>query len=141
MDESESVAVARRLRALLVQERDKLREYLNVLETEEKAIASENAEAIRAHTAIGEHIVQSIAAIQKVAKPLYKVLPPEKRIAVSQITELQSKVAMQNRRNCELLRARLGKVQTDLTAVQSHPYRRASYAKTPAMGTLVEIEA
>lgn len=142
MDEKESVAVARRLRELLVRERDKLREYLAVLEKEEQAIEKEDAAAIKAHTVLGENIVQSIAAIQKVATPLYKMLPPEKRIAVTQITELQGKVTAQNRRNCELLRTHIDRVQGDLHTIQNHPYRRrGTYASSPTMGTLVEIEA
>lgn len=143
MNEDESVAVARRLRALLVRERDKLREYLCVLETQEKAIESEDAEAIRSHTAMGEGIVKSIAAIQKVATPLYAMLPPEKRAAVTQIAQLQSKVATQNKRNCELLRAHLTSAKSELNAVQSHPYmhRRSGYAASPTLGRLVEVEA
>lgn len=143
MTEEESTAVAHRLRELLMRERDKLREYLVLLETEEKAIEREDANAISAHTAMGEGIVKSIASIQKVAKPLYAMLPPEKRISITHITELQSKVSAQNRRNCELLRLRMASVQKELHTVQNHPYfrRNGNYAKSPTLGTLVEIEA
>lgn len=143
MNEEESVAVAHRLRTLLERERDKLRDYLAVLETEEKAIEREDAAAIRAHTAMGENIVQSIAAIQKVAKPLYSMLPPEKRISITHITELQHKVSKQNKRNCELLRTHMASVRTELHTMQNSPYmaRRGSYSKPPVLGTLIEVEA
>lgn len=143
MEENESAAIAHRARQLLERERDKLREYLAVLETEEDAIVREDSAAIRAHTQIGDNIVQSIAAIQKVVTPLYAMLPPEKRAAASQITVLQEKVARQNRRNCELLRLHMANVKSDLHSVQSHPYTssRGTYAKSVTLGTLVEIEA
>ncbi|MBR7064567.1 MAG: flagellar biosynthesis protein FlgN, partial [Treponema sp.] len=46
----ERVAILKRFRTLLEQQRNKFREYLNVLEKHQESILEENTEALVAHT-------------------------------------------------------------------------------------------
>ncbi|MBR3548799.1 MAG: flagellar biosynthesis protein FlgN, partial [Treponema sp.] len=66
----ERVAILKRFRALLEQQRTKFREYLKVLESQEKRINAEDAESLLAHTELEKRIVKGIASLQKVIVPM-----------------------------------------------------------------------
>ena len=53
----ERIALLKNFRKLLIQQRAKFQEYLNVLEKQENSISSENTEALIAHTEIDQHVV------------------------------------------------------------------------------------
>ena len=67
---AERVAVLKRFRTLLEEQRLKFREYLTVLEKQEKSIADENSDAVLRHTELEESIIAEIFTIQKVIDPL-----------------------------------------------------------------------
>ena len=67
---NERVAVLRRLKELLTQQRAKFREYLTVLEKQETSIACEDMEKLYAHTELEQNIIGSISNLQKVIKPM-----------------------------------------------------------------------
>ena len=67
---AERVAVLKRFRSLLEQQRLKFREYLTVLEKQEKSISDENTDAVLQHTELEESIIAEIFTIQKVIDPL-----------------------------------------------------------------------
>ena len=67
---AERVAVLKRFRTLLEEQRLKFREYLTVLEKQEKSISDENTESILQHTELEESIIAEIFTIQKVIDPL-----------------------------------------------------------------------
>src|SRR5574344_238330 len=67
---AERVAILKRFRELLEEQRSKFRQYLGALERQETAIRAGDVEAIVQHTEIEQAIVSQIQAIQKVMHPL-----------------------------------------------------------------------
>lgn len=67
---SERIAVLHRFKVLLMQQRNKFVEYLQVLEAQENSIASEDVDKIVEHSQLGQSLVSEISMIQKVILPI-----------------------------------------------------------------------
>ena len=146
----ERVALLKKFRGLLQQQRDKFREYLNVLEKQENSIANEDADALLAHTELEQEVVSNIMNLQKVIVPmsdLYKARGgdhKEETIASlqSDLSALQNQVLAQNKRNRDLLRSHIDSIRTQIASFRN-PYksRRSIYAEKSGAGNLVAVEA
>ena len=146
----ERVALLKKFRGLLQQQRDKFREYLNVLEKQENSIANEDADALLAHTELEQEVVSNIMNLQKVIVPmsdLYKARggdQKEETIASlqSDLSALQNQVLAQHKRNRDLLRSHIDSIRTQIASFRN-PYknRRSVYAEKTGTGNLVAVEA
>ena len=146
----ERVALLKKFRVLLQRQRDKFREYLEVLEKQENSIANEDADALLAHTELEQQVVSNIMNLQKVIVPmadLYKKNggnQKEEAIASLQndLSTLQNQVLAQNKKNRDLLRSHIDSIRTQI-AVFRNPYksRRSIYAEKSGAGNLVAVEA
>ena len=149
----ERVALLRKFRRLLEQQRNKFREYLNVLEKQENSITSENAETLIAHTELEQQVVKNIANLQKVIIPMakmYKASVPmahtDEELSINKIqnelNDLQSKVLKQNEINRDLLRGHIESIRAQIQNFKN-PYKnaRSVYAQPQRVATLVEVEA
>ena len=146
----ERVALLKKFRGLLQQQRDKFREYLNVLEKQENSIANEDADALLAHTELEQEVVSNIMNLQKVIVPmsdLYKARggdQKEETIASlqSDLSALQNQVLAQNKRNRDLLRSHIDSIRTQIASFRN-PYksRRSIYSEKSGAGNLVAVEA
>ncbi|MCI1209181.1 MAG: flagellar protein FlgN [Treponema sp.] len=150
----ERIAILRKFRHLLEQQRDKFREYLTVLEKQQSSIVSEDAEALVAHTELEQQVVKNILQLQKVIVPMdtiyhtvngnaAAVTDDSKAVPALQadLEDLEKQVLEQNRKNRALLRSHITEIRDQLTALKN-PYRfkRSIYAEKKAVGSLVEIE-
>ncbi|MFA6856614.1 MAG: flagellar export chaperone FlgN [Treponema sp.] len=149
----ERVAILKRFRMLLVQQRDKFREYLTVLEKQQESISSEDAESLLAHTELEQQVIAGITSIQKVIVPMsemysniHKPLPLQENDSIESIqtdlTNLRSQILTQNEKNRELLRIHISQIRSQMQQF-TNPYKgtRSVYAQKNAVGKLVEIEA
>ena len=149
----ERVALLRKFRGLLEQQRNKFREYLNVLEKQQNSITSENAETLIAHTELEQQVVKNIANLQKVIIPMskmYKVSVPmahtDEETSINMIqnelNDLQSKVLKQNEINRDLLRGHIESIRAQIQNFKN-PYKnvKSIYAQPQRVATLVEVEA
>ncbi|MBQ9495800.1 MAG: flagellar biosynthesis protein FlgN [Treponema sp.] len=149
----ERVALLKRFRTLLVQQREKFREYLAVLEQQQKSIIAENTELLLAHTELEQQVVAGIASMQKVIVPLSEMyasvqhaVAPQETAAVesiqAELTSLQSKVLAQNETNRNLLRVHIAQIQQQMKQLKN-PYQgnRSVYAQKQTVGALVEVNA
>lgn len=68
------VAVLKRLKATLAQQRQKFQTYLKVLDAEKASIEGDAVETLRAQVELEEELVVDIHAIQKVIDPLEAVV-------------------------------------------------------------------
>ncbi len=149
----ERVEILKKLKSLLESERNKFREYLKVLETQEISIQNEDTVSIAAHTKLEEEVVKNISNIQKVIVPmteLYKSAKTENPLENDEnilkiqndLTELQKKVSIQNQKNQNLLRTILPKVKVQIENFRN-PYKNLKnvYGQTGATGSLVEVNA
>ena len=146
----ERVALLKKFRGLLQEQRDKFREYLNVLEKQENSITTENADALLAHTELEQQVVSNIMNLQKVIVPmsdLYKARGGDKRdesivSLQNDLSNLQTKVLAQNKRNRDLLRSHIDSIRTQIASFRN-PYknRRSIYAEKTGTGSMVAVEA
>ncbi len=147
------IAVLRRFRTLLEQQREKFQEYLRVLELQEGKIKDEDAEAIIAHSNLEEQIVRNIGSLQKVIVPMQRLYtrvstynPADSEPVTklqSDLTKLRSQVLAQNLRNRQLLKSRMAGLQDEMTQIQiKNPYRshQSVYAEQDGTGNLVHVE-
>ena len=151
----ERVAILKRFRSLLEEQRNKFREYLLVLEKQEGTISAENGDAMVAHADLEAQILKNIAGLQKVIVPMqtmYNNVVPhisaEENESVLKVQEdlagIQQKVLAQNEKNRELLQEHIVQIRTQLNdLLQNNPYRgkRSVYADKISVGTRVAIEA
>lgn len=147
----ERVAVLRRFRTLLEQQRNKFREYLTVLESQQSKIEIDDGESLMAHAELETQIVANISNLQKVIVPLQKMYESTgamEKTGVeqlqSELADLQSKVLAQNEKNRTLLKAHMAQIREQLnTMAAMNPYRgkRSIYAPKEAVGSMVAVEA
>ncbi|MBO4534020.1 MAG: flagellar export chaperone FlgN [Treponema sp.] len=149
----ERVALLRKFRSLLEQQRNKFQEYLNVLEKQQDSITSQNTENLIAHTELEQQVVRNIASLQKVIVPMqkmYKAAVPmahtaeESSIAQIQkeLNTLQDKVLKQNQINRDLLRVHIETIRNQIQNFKN-PYKnvRSVYSQPQRVASLVEVEA
>lgn len=150
----ERVALLRKFKSVLEQQRNKFKEYLSVLEKQQNSIESENPETILAHTELEQQVVKNISNLQKVIVPMSKMY---KSLGVSQnqmpeiehiqniqkdLADLQNKVLVQNQINRDLLRVHINQIKTHIQNF-NNPYKnaRSVYAQTERVASLVQVEA
>ena len=156
---NERVAIFKRFRTLLEQQRGKFREYLDVLEKQHDSITTENTEALLAHTELEQQVVKNLANLQKVIVPMSKLynssvneagtfagsVPGTDEASIEKIqeevSELQNKVLKQNQINRDLLRVHLEGIKTQITNFKN-PYKnnRNVYVTQAQTARLVEVE-
>ncbi len=154
---NERVAILRRFRSLLEEQRGKFREYLTVLEKQQDSITSENPENLLAHTELEQQVVKNIASLQKVIVPMAKMYhaangasaassaAEEAEITKLQndLTDLQDRVLKQNAINRDLLRVHIEQLKSQIAGFKN-PYKtnRSVYAnvQAQAVATMVHVE-
>ncbi len=153
---NERVAILRRFRTLLEQQRGKFREYLTVLEKQQDSISNENTEALLAHTELEQQVVKNLMNLQKVVVPMRQMYnsvsastpasaEAEQRTIENlqqDLTDLQEKVLAQNKINRELLKVHIGQIKMQLAGLKN-PYKNVHsvYAQKQPVSQLVEVEA
>lgn len=149
----ERVALLRKFRSLLEQQRSKFQEYLTVLEKQQDSITKENPESLIAHTELEQQVVKNIANLQKVIVPMSKMYSQSLPMAhttedagISQIqnelNDLQSRVLKQNQINRDLLRDHIESIRNQIQNFKN-PYKnaRSVYAQPQRVASFVEVEA
>ena len=146
---AERVAVLKRFRSLLQQQRAQFYEYLNVLEKQEHSITAENSEAILAHTKLGESIVANIFTIQKVIDPLeymYQNLADSTTIDATipklktELADLQQQVLIQNKKNRTLLESHVSGLRRQISELkQPYAKKESIYAESRNNAKFIDI--
>ena len=123
------VAILRRFKELLTQQRDRFREYLEVLDKQKDVIETGNAEDLIAHVEMEEKIVSDIFSIQKVLDPmeaLYTTSFPHKEDEVpdlkSALENLKNEAVARTERNKDLLSKRMEEIRSEIKTMRGNPY-------------------
>lgn len=142
------VAVLKRFKALLQEQRKKFSDYLVVLETQERSIHEENIDALVHHTELEQSIIGDIFTIQKVIDPIeemYRLGMPDKddtevvRLK-SDLNKLQSQVMDQNQKNRELLQSRMADLRQEMISIKpDYRYSKQALSKQEVSASLVDI--
>lgn len=143
----ERIAVLKRFRSLLEQQREKFAQYLKVLELQESRIEAEDTDSLIAHTELENEIVGSIMNLQKVIIPMESLYNsyssgynPHEAVPVSVIQNdleaLQKKVIRQNEKNRELLKVHMTTLRQQIQSFKN-PYRnsRSVYGNKAAVSS------
>jgi len=144
---AERVAVLKRFRSLLEQQRLKFREYLTVLEKQEKSISDENTDAVLQHTELEESIIAEIFTIQKVIDPLeymYTNICKNEHSDIphlkTDLDDLQKRVLAQNKRNRELLQTHITGLRQQIASLKRpYAHKESVYAGTARTAALVDL--
>lgn len=150
----ERIAIIKRFKKLLLEQRTKFEEYLLVLEKQSDKIEIDDGDSVMAHAELESQIVRNIAELQKVIVPMqgmYDAVVPEtdekERESVeslqNDLENIQKQVLIQNEHNRNLLKIHLEELKKQIKAVQiANPYRNRTsvYAQKTAVGSLVSIE-
>lgn len=146
---AERVAVLKRFRSLLQQQRAQFYEYLSVLEKQEHSITAEESEAIVAHTKLGESIVANIFTIQKVIDPLeymYQNLADSTAIDATipklktELADLQQQVLIQNKKNRTLLESHVSGLRRQISELkQPYAKKESIYAESKNNAKFIDI--
>jgi len=162
---AQRVAILKRFKTLLTQQRDRFRSYLDLLEKQQTVIESGSVENLISYVEIEEKIVADIFSIQKVIDPLeemyYTVVSPNLQkmpapgddasdLSVNDevpglkasLEKLKSEAVMRSTKNKELLSKRMLELRAEIKSLRNNPYalkQRGAFAKT-SMPSLVDIE-
>jgi hypothetical protein len=150
---NQRVAILRRFRALLVEQRDRFRSYLEELDKQKDAIETGSAEELIAHVEMEEKIVADIFAIQKVINPLdemYHTLSAGGTDALGNETEVQGlksaldslkkEAVIRSNRNKDILSQRMLEIREEIKTLRAASYRSGGYAPNRSAGpSLVDI--
>ena len=157
---AQRVAVLRRFKTLLSQQRDRFRSYLDLLEKQQSVIESGSAEDLLTYVEIEEKIVTDIFSIQKVIDPLeemyYTVVSgnePEKTNKAensdevpglkASLEKLKSEAVIRSTKNKELLSKRMLELRQEIKTLRNNPYAtgsRRTHFGDPGAASLVDIK-
>ena len=147
---SRRVAVLKRFRELLLEQRDRFREYLGVLDKQKDIIEKGNAEELISHVEFEENIVADIFALQKVIDPLedmYRASYPDKETEVPRLKaaleELKNEAIVRSERNKDLLSKRLVELRSEIKSLRVNPYaksRRSAFSDLSGSASMVDIK-
>jgi hypothetical protein len=143
------VVVLKRFRELLIQQRDRFRAYLAVLDKQKDSIEKGSAEALISHVEMEETIVADIFSIQKVIDPLedmYHAAYPEKDAGEvpdlkAALEALKTEAVVRSERNKELLSKRMAEIRLEIKALRGNPYAaRPSIYASGDSAALVDLK-
>jgi hypothetical protein len=131
---AQRVAVLKRFKTLLTQQRDRFQNYLNLLDKQQNVIESGSAEDLLNYVEIEEKIVADIFSIQKVIDPLeemyYSVVgrgpaalnQEEVPSLKASLENLKSEAVMRSTKNKELLSKRMLELRQEIKTLRNNPY-------------------
>lgn len=151
----ERVALLRRFKELLEKQRQKFRDYLNVLEKQAEVIKTEDTEALLIHTEIEQQIVANISNLQKVIQPIEEMYVNARLDSSDEnyseiieiptlktdLAKLQKEVLEQNEVNRNLLKTQMESLRQKIEGIKNpYRYNKSIYSKTENTASIISIE-
>jgi hypothetical protein len=143
---TQRMAVVKRFKELLEQQRERFRVYLAELDSERLAIGTGSADEIIAHVELEEQIVEDIFSIQKVIDPLevmYNAAGPylpanDVSTLKAALDDLKLQAAARSGQNRDLLSRRMADINSEIQTIKNNPFiskaRNALYQNvTPSL--------
>jgi len=137
---AQRVAILRRFKILLAQQRDRFRSYLEMLDKQQEIIEGGNTDELLAHVDLEEKIVADIFSIQKVIDPLEdmyhavvsggSLIQPvhadeEVPTLKAALENLKNEAVIRSSRNKELLSRRMVELRQEIKTLRNNPYAQA----------------
>ena len=140
------VALLKRLKTTLTEQREKFHKYMLVLDAEKVSIEDDKVETLRAQVELEGNLVAEIQSFQKVIDPLeavwrqsYTVDDQEVAQLKQSLAHLKTQVLEKNQMNRTLLSARMAHLQNEIQRVRPNVRGRNPYTGQRAVSTLVDI--
>ncbi|MDR0785960.1 MAG: flagellar biosynthesis protein FlgN [Treponema sp.] len=130
----ERVAVVKRFRELLREQRERFSNYLDVLDKQKVVVEKGNAEDILSHIEIEEKMLSDIFSIQKALaplEPLYRtsvktVKAPDVAEIQSALENLKTEAVQKVKQNRDILGIRMSELKKQMEVLRNNPYARRS---------------
>ena len=140
------VALLKRLKSTLLEQREKFRSYMRVLDAEKVSIEDDKVETLRAQVELEENLVAEIQSFQKVIDPLEAVWKQSYAVDDHEVAELKQSLANlktqvleKNQMNRTLLSSRMAYLQNEILRLRPTVRGRNPYTGQRAVSTLVDI--
>ena len=137
--------IAKIIRENLTSQRERLKEYLSVLDHEKEDIIKEDPDKLIAHIKLEHNIIDELSSFKKILDPLevmYFNSPYKKKNEIidlkKDIEDLSDQVKIKSINNKETLDSVLVKIKTDLKGMNKKKVARNSY--NDAESNLVDID-
>ncbi|MDR1240205.1 MAG: flagellar biosynthesis protein FlgN [Treponema sp.] len=147
---AQRVAILKRFRTLLTQQRDRFRSYLEVLDKQKDIIEKGDPDELLAHVELEEKIVADIFSIQRVIDPLedmYRAAlsgfepagnvfrsgnrePDEVQSLKTALESMKNEAVIRSTRNKEMLSKRMAELRSEIKSLRNNPYtaRRSGFS-------------
>jgi hypothetical protein len=126
---AQRVAILHRFRELLVQQRDRFRRYLTVLENQQFHIESGNAEELLFFVEMEEQIISDIFSVQKVIDPLENMVRTDDADVSAlkdTLEDLKTQAIARSVHNKDLLSTRMVEIRAEIRSLRNNPFAKAS---------------
>jgi len=151
---AQRVAILKRFKILLSQQRERFKSYLDLLDKQQSVIESGNAEDLLTYVEIEEKIVADIFSIQKVIDPLEEMYNSvvsghdQSQLAAklehtgnqeevpslkASLENLKNEAVMRSTKNKELLSKRMLQLRQEIKTLRNNPYAasgRSAYSNS-----------
>jgi len=151
---AQRVAILKRFKILLSQQRERFKSYLDLLDKQQNVIESGSAEDLLTYVEIEEKIVADIFSIQKVIDPLEEMYnsvvsgQDQSQLAAklensgnqeevpslkASLENLKNEAVMRSTKNKELLSKRMIELRQEITTLRNNPYAasgRSAYSNS-----------
>ncbi len=140
-----NVAVLKKLREMLARQREKLGEYLRLLECQGESIERGDSERLLAQVGMEKSLIADIFTLKKVITPLESLYqaayPPGSEATVPPLQELLDQMGTElisrNAKNRQRLRERMEDLKGEISGLRSWPKTASPY--TSAAPKLIDI--
>jgi hypothetical protein len=127
------IALLRRFRELLVEQRERFHNYLLVLEKQKSSIESGSAEELSAHVEMEEKIISDIFSVQKSIGPMRDMFEfswkghaaPDIEELKSSLEEMKNEASRRIVENKKLLQNRLNVLRGEIKNLKVNPFKSA----------------
>jgi hypothetical protein len=140
----QKVAVLKRLREMLLRQKERFQAYLGLLEQEEKSILGGDTERLLAQVELEQTIIAEIFTLKKVITPLESLYHAAYPGAESTVPRLQAaledvgrQVVQRNGRNRMLLKERMEELRREISTLRAWPKGASPFAEVAP--SLVDI--
>jgi hypothetical protein len=134
--EENKVAVLKRLREMLLRQKEKFQAYLGLLEQEEKSITGGDTEKLLAQVELEKTIIAEIFTLKKVITPLEALYTAAYPLSESTVPRLRDaledmgqQVVARNSRNRALLKERMEELRREITTLRAWPRAASPFAE------------
>lgn len=142
----ERVAILKRLRDSLLNQRTKFVQYLEVLEHQEKDIVENDIEKLQYHSELEKGIVHEIFTFQKAVDPLedmyrmaYPAEDPEMSGLKTTLEKMKAQVVERSRRNQDLLKRKMEEIRNEIHGLKKMKKRKSIYGGTADTSSMIDI--